>query len=93
MCGVHELGRALSGARPDAPWEGLAAMVIGLAAKMKSELAALAARHNVAPPVPITVPMAPACLDDIVVEGYAATKSMPLDRVRLRHTHPTLEGG
>jgi hypothetical protein len=58
--------------------------VSGLAGRMKSELAALARRHNVPPPVPITVPPVVTSMDDVVVEGFAATKNMPLDRVRLR---------
>ena len=56
----------------------------GLATRMKIELAELARRHNVAPPVPITLPPVVATVDDVVVEGLCATRNMPLDRIMLR---------
>jgi hypothetical protein len=59
-------------------------MATGLAGKLKLELATLAQRHGVAPPAPIILPPAPASMDDVAVEGFAATRNMPLDRIMLR---------
>jgi hypothetical protein len=56
----------------------------GLAMRMRSELAELARKHRVADPVPVIIPPVSPPPGDVIVEGLAVTRNLPLDRIALR---------
>jgi hypothetical protein len=56
----------------------------GLAARMKLELAELARRHRVPDPIPVTIPPSPPPMGDVILEGLATSREVPLDRVKMR---------
>jgi hypothetical protein len=58
--------------------------MLGLAAKMKRELAELACKHGVADPIPVVIPATSPPMGDLIVEGLATSRERPLDRIAIR---------